>query len=65
MLSLKDSRYMSAQDAVDDKKWDSTQEAIERWEMQEIVVIRRCQELNGGIDVLPEGQIPSNEPKGR
>ena len=56
---------MSAQDAVDDKKWDSAQEGIERWEMQEIVVIRRRDELNRGIDVLPEGQIPGQEPKGR
>lgn len=65
MLSLKNPRCMSAQDAVDDKKWDSAQEGIERREMQKIVVIRRCDELNRGIDVLPEGQIPSKEPKGR
>ena len=45
---------MSVQQAVDDKKWNPGQEGIDRREMQEIIVVRRRNELNGGINVLPE-----------
>ena len=56
---------MSVEQAVDDKKWGSGQEGIDRREMQEIIVVRRRNQLNGGINILPEGQIPGKEPKGR
>ena len=65
MLAIENSRCVSPEDAIDDKKWDSGQEGIDGRKMQKIVIVRRRDELNGGVNVLPERQVPDKEPQGR
>ena len=63
MLVLKNSGRTPTEEAIDDQKWDSAQEGVDRGKMQKVVVIRRRNQLHRGIYVLPKGQIPDEKPE--
>ncbi len=63
MLALKNSGCMPTEEAIDNQKWDPAQEGVDRGKMQNVVVIRRRNQLHRGIDILPKGQVSEEVPQ--